>query len=450
MASQPRNGSAPLQVLLIDFDLFSTIGGGQSFYRKIIERCPGIEFTYFSTGADLMRADLPANARPLRLAEPRGVGRYRRRLDTRDMVTWLQIRAYAIAATVEGQHYDCVEIPAYVPIGALLAETFPLFGVTAERWVVALLGWLSVGMANGYDAKALAPVISDVATLEHDMLAMADVTYAISDLYADHEPGGRRSIVIDMHDTTTLGPLPAPRSAVKARPDIWFVGRLDRNKGPDLFVDLMADIPPALYGSCLVAGPDMVKESGESWSRTLTAQAAGKGLQLSYAGTMTDAELQERVFDGINVVVVPSRTDTFNYVALEAVERGNPLVVSRRAGVHEFLSTHHPDLPVIALDPEDLGPAAQALTSFLEHFQSRHSAYRAARAAMDWRAPRSDFMLTVYRAAPVPSSRRRRGSAAFLRKPRSRASHVVHSLRHAARRAPGWLARRWRKMRSRS
>ena len=39
-------------ILIMDFDFFSSIGGGQVFYRRVVERNPYAEFHYPSRGKD--------------------------------------------------------------------------------------------------------------------------------------------------------------------------------------------------------------------------------------------------------------------------------------------------------------------------------------------------------------------------------------------------------------
>ncbi len=50
-----------MEVMLADFDLFATTGGGQTFYRSIIEANPEIQFSYFSIH-EPWNARRPSNA----------------------------------------------------------------------------------------------------------------------------------------------------------------------------------------------------------------------------------------------------------------------------------------------------------------------------------------------------------------------------------------------------
>ena len=53
-----------MRVLIAGFDLFRSVGGGQTFYRGIIEANPEIEFCYLRE-REPENAARPANAKPL-------------------------------------------------------------------------------------------------------------------------------------------------------------------------------------------------------------------------------------------------------------------------------------------------------------------------------------------------------------------------------------------------
>ena len=62
-----------MRVLIVDFDFFTAVGGGQTFYRRVVERHPEMQFLYPSRGPDLrLRAELPSNAEPFALDSDEG------------------------------------------------------------------------------------------------------------------------------------------------------------------------------------------------------------------------------------------------------------------------------------------------------------------------------------------------------------------------------------------
>jgi hypothetical protein len=50
-----------MKVLIADFDLFSKVGGGQTFYRSIIKKNPQIEF-YYIAEKEPLNTPRPVNA----------------------------------------------------------------------------------------------------------------------------------------------------------------------------------------------------------------------------------------------------------------------------------------------------------------------------------------------------------------------------------------------------
>ncbi len=53
-----------MKVLLTTFDLYASVGGGQSVYRRLIETHPEIDFHYFRR-REAVQAVRPANAHAL-------------------------------------------------------------------------------------------------------------------------------------------------------------------------------------------------------------------------------------------------------------------------------------------------------------------------------------------------------------------------------------------------
>jgi glycosyltransferase involved in cell wall biosynthesis len=405
-----RSLSATIRkVLLVDFDIYSTLGGGQRFYRTVIERNPGAEFLYLSRGPDIEKKKagaLPENAVPIELRQTASLRPFAKFETVHHLSRWLENQSVYVAASVAGQHFDVVEVPSYVPVAGVIRHTFRLFGVTTDRMVVALLGWLSVGMQNAYDADDLQPMITEVVALEQSCLNAADLVYTISDMHrAENKPRHDREIeVIDMHDVLDSPIRDAKLVDPPERPDLWFVGRLDRNKGPDLFVDIAARVPRILYRNCFVSGPDG-ETAGGKWSDLLIRRGHEAGVDLKFEGALPDNEIAARVFDGGSVVIVPSRADSFNYVALEAIKLGTPIMLSEAAGAAEFLRVRHPELPVMTMRPDDINSAAETLTYFLQNYKNNALAFRRAASNLIWPRPKRNFQLQLYRRiVPTPQA----------------------------------------------
>lgn len=136
-------------------------------------------------------------------------------------------------------------------------------------------------------------------------------------------------------------PLSSPSDAGRhhfapKRPVIAFMGRLTMQKGADYFLALaqsvLKQLPTALF---VVAG------SGDMYHELLL-QTAGRGLSahVLFSGFVRDVQ-QQKLLDRADVFVMPSVSEPFGLVALEAAQRHTPVIVSSNSGVSEVLPSSH-------------------------------------------------------------------------------------------------------------
>src|SRR5688572_22245902 len=110
-----------MKVLIAGFDLFSVVGGGQTYYQNIIRRNPGIEFHYFRVHEPKEQA-LPANARAIDFRDWIDGTHWEGRFDL-EVPEWafgLYLPPYNMARSVAGSSYDIVEVPDYYQFGFFL------------------------------------------------------------------------------------------------------------------------------------------------------------------------------------------------------------------------------------------------------------------------------------------------------------------------------------------
>lgn len=116
------------------------------------------------------------------------------------------------------------------------------------------------------------------------------------------------------------------------RPLIVFVGRLTIQKGPEYFLSVAKEVialsPRAVF---VLAGHGDMYQS-------LLVSAAEQGLSGSvlFAGFLRGKE-KTQLFRRANVFVMPSVSEPFGIVALEAALERTPVVVSKTSGVSEVL-----------------------------------------------------------------------------------------------------------------
>jgi len=116
------------------------------------------------------------------------------------------------------------------------------------------------------------------------------------------------------------------------RPVIVFMGRLTSQKGGEYFLrlakEVVQSIPNALF---VVAG------SGDMYHQLLFSTAHEQlSAHVLFSGFVRDRQ-KEILLDRADLFVMPSVSEPFGLVALEAAQRHTPVIVSKQSGVAEVL-----------------------------------------------------------------------------------------------------------------
>jgi glycosyltransferase involved in cell wall biosynthesis len=162
-------------------------------------------------------------------------------------------------------------------------------------------------------------------------------------------------------------------------------------KGHDVLVDALA----ALNGRpwrCLCVGS---VERDPAFVASLRRRAAAGGMngRLRFAGAVPEEELARR-YGAADLLVLPSRSETYGMVVTEALARGLPVVAADVGGVPEAMG-HGADgsRPGVLVPPEDPGALGDALRAWLGDAELRGRLRRAARerreSLTDWSATTS-------------------------------------------------------------
>jgi hypothetical protein len=123
-----------------------------------------------------------------------------------------------------------------------------------------------------------------------------------------------------------------PRTFAKNRPVVVFMGRLTIQKGPDYFLELAGEIlnqkPNTLF---IIAG------NGDMYQQLLFTNA-GKSLSANvlFSGFIR-GDAQKKLLDRADVFVMPSVSEPFGLVALEAAKQKTPVIISKNSGAGEVL-----------------------------------------------------------------------------------------------------------------
>jgi glycosyltransferase involved in cell wall biosynthesis len=181
---------------------------------------------------------------------------------------------------------------------------------------------------------------SYIRKTEYQGMMLADKVIAVSYytkqllINAYQIPASKIEVVHNGMLPATTVPDPGSHHFAHNRPVVAFMGRLTGQKGPMHFLwlaeQLTKRIPNLLF---VVAG------SGDMYHELLV-QTAAKGLSTSvlFSGFVRDTQ-REKLLDRADVFVMPSLSEPFGLVALEAAERHTPVIVSKTSGVSEVLSS---------------------------------------------------------------------------------------------------------------
>lgn len=155
---------------------------------------------------------------------------------------------------------------------------------------------------------------------------------------------------------------PKKNHFAKKRPVVVFMGRLTMQKGVDHFLKMSRNVlktmPEVLF---IVAG------SGHLYHELLF-QTAGQRLSASvlFSGFVRDKQ-RDKLLDRADVFVMPSISEPFGLVALEAAQRHTPVIVSKTAGVSEVMSN------ALAVDFWDINAMSKSIINLLTD-KNHHSA----------------------------------------------------------------------------
>jgi glycosyltransferase involved in cell wall biosynthesis len=359
-----------MNVLLLHNDLYLSVGGGQTIYRRLIETNPDITFYYVGV-KESPAAPRPANARIVPFKEHYAVAPLATDFADLDMPQWAYddfLEASNIAASVSGVQIDVVDVPDYTYFAYLIGPALRHHGQKSCKLILALHGNMSDSQRANWTNRSGVAVSMDQR--EQWQYRVADVRYGISRDYLDYWAA---LTGLEGHYLSPLRFLnPAAPSLATSVPggggvSLQFVGRKEALKGPDLFIELLAWLPIGSYQFAHIIGPKVVDAGGQPSEVYLQGLAERRSVQVQYHDCMSQAELA-RIYSSRSITVLPSRKDTFNLAAIESLFAGCPVAVSGKAGVCRFLRETFPHVPFVVLDMDRLYSAAPALLDLIERY----------------------------------------------------------------------------------
>jgi glycosyltransferase involved in cell wall biosynthesis len=148
-------------------------------------------------------------------------------------------------------------------------------------------------------------------------------------------------------------------------------------KGHDVLLDALATLNGHRW-QCLCVG-SLERDPAFAEHLRRRVAATGMGDRVRFAGPQAGAELAGS-YRAADVLVLPSRAETYGMVITEALARGLPVVAADVGGVAEALG-HGADRvqPGLLVPPDDPAALGDALRAWLEDADLRRRLRRAAR-----------------------------------------------------------------------
>ncbi|WP_245977021.1 glycosyltransferase [Cryobacterium soli] len=198
-----------------------------------------------------------------------------------------------------------------------------------------------------------------------------------------------------------LGAAVTPVAGANARGYAVVAGRLQPLKGLDLAIEALAAVPAGLRPELVIAGDASADYDGYIDELTRLAARHGIARQVRFVGPCNRVKLAG-LMRGARVVLVPSHSETFGLVALEAAASGVPVIAQGTGGLREAVIDGDTGLLVESRDPQDWADALTAVLS--DAALARRLSLAARRRAEEFDWPRSAaHLLEVYcTLLPVP------------------------------------------------
>ncbi|MGO4599931.1 glycosyltransferase family 4 protein [Terrabacter sp. 2RAF25] len=140
------------------------------------------------------------------------------------------------------------------------------------------------------------------------------------------------------------------------------VAAVSPHKGQADLADALGRVADLPWRCSLAGSLDVAPEYVGAVRRTLAT--AGVADRVTLVGPL-GADALERAYAAADLVVVPSRAETYGMVVTEALARGLPVVATRVGGVPEAMGASEPDLPGLLVAPDGVDPLAAALRAWL-------------------------------------------------------------------------------------
>lgn len=202
-------------------------------------------------------------------------------------------------------------------------------------------------------------------------------------------PDGQVAIVAPgvEHALFTSGAQAGARQALGVDPDvplILFVGRIQPLKGPDVAIRALAAMERSDARLMIVGGASGLQGDGETQRALDLVDELGLHDRVDFIPPQPH-HILSTYYRAADAVIVPSRSESFGLVALEAAASGTPVVAAAVGGLHSLVDDGDTGFLIERRNPRDYAARLDQIVSD-PHLAAKMSAAAVARASdYTWR-----------------------------------------------------------------
>lgn len=187
------------------------------------------------------------------------------------------------------------------------------------------------------------------------------VSAAEAETIADRLGADPQRIVISRPGVDSDVFAPAPQGLPAGPGRAVVAARLEPLKGLDLAIDALAEIPGPHRPDLVIAGGP---SADEEYPGTLARRAAEHGVtdRVTFLGPVSRSALAD-LLRGARMLLVPSHSETYGLVALEAAAAGVPVIAASTGGLREAVIDGTTGLLLDSRDPSTWGCAIERLAT---------------------------------------------------------------------------------------
>ena len=188
------------------------------------------------------------------------------------------------------------------------------------------------------------------------------------------EPRSYRSVSRIGSGIPGIAPDPLPEGGLR----LLFVGRLESRKGIDILLDVLPGLLQRHPMLCAdIVGNDTIPGPVGRTYRTAfeVGLPAGLAARIRFHGEVTEAKLRG-FYHACDILVAPSRFESFGLILVEAMMYGKPVVACRAGGMVEVVEE---DCTALLAEPGDAVTLAACLDRLVGDAALRQAMGQAAR-----------------------------------------------------------------------